>query len=117
MPEIPFVPSGPIGATARRNTSRCTVPFGRPLLQIGGDRLADVARQREAVLVTSLAMDHDLAGPPVDVLQAEAGDLAGPQPEAEQDEQDGVVPPALGPPSVARTKQGIGGLPVDPHRQ
>ena len=31
MPEIPFVPSGPIGATARKNTSRCTVPCGRPL--------------------------------------------------------------------------------------
>ena len=31
MPEIPLVPSGPIGATARKNTSRCTVPCGRPL--------------------------------------------------------------------------------------
>ena len=30
-PEIPFVPRGPIGATTRRNTSRCTAPFGRPL--------------------------------------------------------------------------------------
>src|SRR6202022_1957698 len=31
MPEIPFVPRGPTGATVRRNTSRCTVPFWRPL--------------------------------------------------------------------------------------
>jgi len=54
--------------------------------QIRDDRLADVARQREAVLVTSLAVHHDLAGPPVDVIEAEAGDLAGAQPEAKQDE-------------------------------
>ncbi len=27
IPEIPFVPSGPTGATVRRNTSRCTVLF------------------------------------------------------------------------------------------
>ena len=31
MPETPFVPSGPIGATARRNTSTMHDVFGRPL--------------------------------------------------------------------------------------
>ena len=88
-----------------------------PPAQVGDDRLADVARQREAVLVGPLAVDHDLAGPPVDVIEAEAGHLAGAQPEAEQDEQHGVVPPALRPAPVAGAEQGIGGPLVDPHRQ
>jgi hypothetical protein len=85
-----------------------------PLLEVGSDRLTDVARQRETVLVTPLAAHHDLARSPVDVLQAQAGHLASPQPEAEQSKQNGVVPPALGPSAVARTKQGGGGLAVDP---
>ena len=88
-----------------------------PSSQVGGDRLTDVVWQRELVFVTALAVNHDLAGPPVNVIEAEVGDLASPQPETEQDEQDGVVPPTLGPSSVARTKQGSSSLPVDPHRQ
>ena len=113
----------PIGSEwpDRRNSSQEHLTVHSALraapAQVGDDRLADVVRQREAVLVAALAPDHDLAGSPVDVLQAQAGDLAGPQSEAEQGEQDGVVPPALGSPSVTRTKQGTGGLLIDPHRQ
>jgi hypothetical protein len=49
-----------------------------PSSQVGGDRLTDVAWQRELVFVTALAVNHDLAGPPVNVIEAEAGDFASP---------------------------------------
>ncbi len=85
--------------------------------QVGDDRLTDVAWQRKALHATALAVNRNLAGPPVDVLQAQAGNLPGPQPETKQDKQNGVVPPALRPPPVTRVKQGVNSAPVDPHGQ
>jgi hypothetical protein len=79
--------------------------------QVGDDRLTDVAWQRKTLHANALAANRYLARPPVDVLQAQAGDLPGPQPEAKQDKQNGVVPPALRLPPVTRVKQGVGGRP------
>jgi hypothetical protein len=113
----PIRPEWPDG----RNSSQVHLALHASLwaapAQVGGHRLADIVRQREAALVASLSADRDLAGPPVDVLQAEVGNLAGPQAESEQGEQDCVVPPSLCSPSVARSKEASGSLLIDPHRQ
>ena len=50
------------------------------VLQPLRDRLARVSWQRQPVTAVSLAADGDLAAPPVDVVQAQSGDLACPQP-------------------------------------
>ena len=39
-------------------------------------------------------MNHDLAGAPADILEAEPGDLAGTQPQPGQQQQDRIVAPA-----------------------
>ena len=62
---------GSNGALARRNTSRRSL-VRPPALQIGGDRLADVGRQRQPVLAGALAAHHQLAGAPVDVIEPQA---------------------------------------------
>ena len=62
------------------------------ILQPAGDRLAGVLRQRQPVLPAGLAVHGELPGPPVDVAQAQRGDLAGAQPEPRQDGQDREVP-------------------------
>jgi hypothetical protein len=46
--------------------------------KIGHDRLADIGRQRQRVLAAALAVDQQHPGPPVDVVQGDRGDLAGP---------------------------------------
>src|ERR1700749_54448 len=45
----------------------------------GAGRRAVVGRERQPVAAAALAEDRDLAAPPVDVVQAEPGDLSGPQ--------------------------------------
>ena len=56
------------------------------------DRGADVGRERQDVVLAALAADPDLAGAPVDVVQAEPGGFPGPQPEPGQQQDDRVVP-------------------------
>lgn len=43
--------------------------------QVGGQRLADLRRQRQSILTARLAADNEFAGPPVDVAQLQTGDL------------------------------------------
>jgi hypothetical protein len=71
------------------------------LLQVGGDRRADVGWQGQAVLGAGLAAHNDLAGAPVDVVEAKRGDLGGAQPEPHQQHQDRVVAPAHRVPPIA----------------
>ena len=47
-----------------------------PVAQVGGQGLAHLAQQRQTVLAAALAPDAQLAGPPLDVIQLQAGDLA-----------------------------------------
>jgi hypothetical protein len=61
--------------------------------QPADDRLTDVTGERQPVLTVCLASDHHVALAPVDVAKVQACHLAGTQPEAGQDHQDGEVPP------------------------
>ena len=56
--------------------------------QVAGDRLADICGQRQPVTAGALADDSDLPGPPVEIVQAQGGDLAGAQP---QPHQHGII--------------------------
>jgi hypothetical protein len=122
-------PVGPrrrdVGPAARSTDDRCDVGrgdtssrrphvaeeasgrrFAPPLLQIGGDRLPDVDRQRERVEAAALSMDEDLAGPPVDVGHLQADDLDAPQPETDEDREHGeVTRPDEGGPVAARQER------------
>lgn len=62
------------------------------LLQVVGQRAADVDRQRQPA-VASLPVDDQLAGAPIDVIEVQRGD-AGAQPQAREHGQDRVVAPA-----------------------
>lgn len=46
--------------------------------QVRHDRLADIGRQRQHVLAVALAVEQQHPGPPVDVVQDDRSDLAGP---------------------------------------
>ena len=70
-------------------------------LQVGSDRSTDVAEQWEPVEAAALAVDHDLSGPPVDVVEAEGRHLPGAQAQAQQRQDDGVVTPPNSRPPVA----------------
>ncbi len=82
-----------------------------------GHRGADVGRERESIVTTALTVHDQLPGSPIDVVEGQPGDLAGPQPEACQHQQDGVVPPTqLGPLVAARQHSGDGQV-VEPAGQ
>jgi hypothetical protein len=76
-------------------------------LQPGGDRLAHVVGQREPIELRSFAEDHKLAGAPVDVLEAECGDLSGAKAEARQHHEHGEVAPSVGGAPIAALEQGF----------
>jgi hypothetical protein len=59
--------------------------------QVTLDRFADVHGQRQLLGVVALAAHPQLAGPPVDVVQAQRGDLTGAQAQPDQHEQDREV--------------------------
>ena len=75
-------------------------------LEVGGDSLADIDRQRKTIEARPLAPNQQLSRAPVDVLQTQGGDLARPKTQADQEQQDGVVAPPNRPPPVARAQQG-----------
>ena len=82
----------------RREVPEEQVPVGglRPaLLQVVEDRLAYDWRQRIDRHVVGLAFAHvQPLALPVEVIEGQAGDLAGAQPVCDEQQQDGVVPPA-----------------------
>jgi hypothetical protein len=80
---------GCLGRDEHRPVQR---PGRAPVAQVGDDRRADVRRQRQPVPAPSFAADRDLAATPVDVVQAEPGDLAGPQSHPGQQQEHGPVP-------------------------
>ena len=59
--------------------------------EVGDEGLADIDGQRETFDAAALAVHHELAGPPVDVVELQPGDLGGPQTETGQQDQHGVV--------------------------
>ena len=73
--------------TARRTTR----PTG---LQIRDERFADFMGQGQNIVPAPLADHGHLGVAPVDVVQGQADDLAGPQSEVRQQQQNAVVAPA-----------------------
>jgi len=55
------------------------------------DRLPGIDRQGQPVDPRSLAVNHDLARPPIDVVERQRGDLAATQPQSGQQHQDRVI--------------------------
>ena len=66
-------------------------PAGPPVHDMVGNRLADIDRQRHAVMTPALAANRDLAGPPVDVIKPDRTDLLAAQAEPGQQKHDGAV--------------------------
>jgi hypothetical protein len=62
--------------------------------KVGGDRIPDVLRKRQTHLVARLARDPQGARFPLDVVEAELRHVAGPQPEARQEQDDRAITPA-----------------------
>jgi hypothetical protein len=56
------------------------------------DRVADILRQWQAVRPTRLALDRQVAGPPVDIVEVHVLNIASPQAEPGEQENDGLVP-------------------------
>ena len=65
-----------------------------PVLQVGDDPLPDIDRQRQPINPVAFAAHGDLAAAPVDVVQAQRGDLTDPQAQAQQHRQDRQIPAA-----------------------
>lgn len=66
---------------------------GRTPLKIGSDRIPDVLRKRQADFIARLAHDAQRARLPLDVDETELRDVAGPQPEARQEQDDRPITP------------------------
>jgi hypothetical protein len=68
-------------------------------------------------MTSALAADDELAGAPVEVIEAQSGHLAGTKTEPEQHDQDCIVPPAERRSAIAGTEQRAGRLRLDPPGQ
>ena len=75
--------------------------------EVGGQGFADVGGQRQAVVLASLAPHLQLAGPPIDVIEFQGDDLARPQPQAGQQEDDGAIAAGGGVVPLASTGQPV----------
>jgi hypothetical protein len=76
-----------------------------PVPEPGRDRLAGARRERHPVLAAALVVHRDQAGMPVQVVQGQGRDLAGPQAEPGQEHDDGVIPPPGSRGTVAAAQQ------------
>jgi hypothetical protein len=81
-----------------------------------GKRRSRCRRRRaaEVFIAAPLAVHHVLRCPPVDVLQGQCGSLVGPQVQAEQRNQDGVVSSSLRSSPVTGVRQVLGVGPAGP---
>ena len=61
------------------------------MLQMLDDGLADVAWQRELFALVGLAVDDDLPGVPIEIVEPQSRDFDGAQPQPCEQEQDRVV--------------------------
>jgi hypothetical protein len=65
--------------------------LGRAVLQVGHHRFADIHRQRQPLGVIPLAPNDHLTVSPINVIQAQRGDLPRSQTQANQHHHDGVI--------------------------
>ena len=82
--------------------------------EVGGEGLTDIDGQREPVPTGALAHHHQLAGPPVDVFEPDAGHLAASKTKAQQRDDQCVVAPTDPGAAVARAEQRGGLVLADP---
>jgi hypothetical protein len=80
-------------------------------------RLADISRERQPVGLCALAMNRQLAGPPIDVIQRHGRDLARPQPEPREQHQDREITTAHTGSAIAAGEQPRDLLALKPARQ
>jgi hypothetical protein len=73
--------------------------------QVGSDRVADIARDREATFAAALAANQHLTGSPVKVVQPERRCFARAKTETDEYEQQGEVPASLGAAPVTRSQE------------
>ena len=64
------------------------------IAQICNDGRANVRRDRHPCALSAFGTKEHLAGTPVDIIEGECRDLAGPQAELGEHHQNGVVPPS-----------------------
>ena len=70
---------------------RSAEPARAAVTQVVGQRLTSIRCQRQPIDPGTLAANHQLARPPVDVLEVQPGDLAAAQPQPRQQQHDRVV--------------------------
>lgn len=88
-----------------------TARTGRPpVLEVIGDRFADLCWQRELGPPASFAVHRKVPTFPIDVVQRQRDDFACPQSEPRQQEEDGIIAPASSAPSIT-VLENVGHLP------
>ena len=81
--------------------------FRATATQVGSDRVADIAREREAIFPSALAANQHLTGSPVKVVEPEGRGFARAKTETDKYEQQGKVPATLSAAPVARPKERV----------
>ena len=71
------------------------------------DRVADIAREREAIFPSALAANQHLTGSPVKVVEPEGRGFARAKTETDKYEQQGKVPATLSAAPVTRPKERV----------
>ena len=99
------------------NTARSSASSRTAITQIRGQRLADIARQRQPLNPRSLATHQQLPGAPVDVLQPQAERPRPAHPQPHQQQQDREITAAVGRPAVAARDSSSHLIGVEPARQ
>lgn len=64
---------------------------GPGVADVGGQRPADIVRQRDPIVAVTLSVNGQLGSFPVNVLEFQVGDLTRTEAEPGQQEQDGMV--------------------------
>jgi hypothetical protein len=89
----------PWGFGPEENAARST-PWTSPF-EVAGQSPADIGGQRESFDARAFAPDQQFSGLPIDVLQVQLDDFAGPQAQSGQEQQHRVIPLPGGTVSVA----------------
>src|SRR5690606_32209883 len=91
--DVPYALRGrePDMGRASAQEDMAAIRCGAPVAQIGGERFADVGRQRHDRPAAALAFDQELARPPVDIVEGEGRDLLRSKTEPREHHQRGIV--------------------------
>lgn len=87
------------------------------MLQIGGNRGADIMRQRHGGDLPSLAPNGELTRAPIDIIKAEPGHFARPQSQPGEQHQDRIISSTGRSAPVAAVKDALNALDRNETRQ